>query len=303
MSRVIALFICTWLAMLVYLPVSAEPSTTSLQVTVDPGAGYRGALSGINLNYTLSGTQPYAGVLALDNTGKATLTDIIPGTYTLSITGSHWVRRVISGVVINGTNTVQIALANGDADGGNSVNLFDIVVLDSRFNSSDAMADLDGDGKVNLFDYVLIDTYFGAQGDASAYAMVNPIDEAEMVLVSSGEFTMGSTDSSYLLSDARPQRMVALSSYWICKYEVTVAQYRKFCTATSRPMPDPPSWGWIDSHPMVNVTWADAAAYCAWAGGRLPSEAEWEKAARGTDARLYPWGERVGLDEMCQPSK
>ncbi len=306
MSRVIALFTYVWLAMLVCLtftmPVSAEPSTTSLQVTVDLGAGYRGALSGIKLNYMLSGTQPYAGVLALDNTGKATLTDIIPGTYTLSLTGSHWVRRVISGVVINGTNTVQTALANGDADGGNSVNLFDIVVLDSRFNSSDAMADLDGDGKVNLFDYVLIDTNFGAQGDASAYAMVNPKDEAEMVLVGAGDFTMGSTDSSYLLSDARPQRKVTLSSYWIYKYEVTVTQYRKFCTDTSRLMPDPPSWGWIDSHPMVNVTWADAAAYCAWAGGRLPSEAEWEKAARGTDARLYPWGNVWDSTKCANPS-
>ena len=306
MSRVITIFLSAWLAMLVLLtftmPVTAQPATTTLQVTIDPGSDYLGALSAIKLNYILSGQQSYAGILPLDNTGKATLSGIFPGTYSLSLTGSHWVRRVINGIVVNGVNAVQTTLANGDADGGNSVNLFDIVVLDSSFDSSDAMADLDGDGKVNLFDYVQIDTNFAAQGDTSAYAMVNPKDDAEMVLVGAGEFNMGSTDSSYLVSDAKPQRKVTLSSYWIYKYEVTVAQYRKFCQATNRQMPDPPSWGWIENHPMVNVTWADAAAYCAWAGGRLPSEAEWEKAARGADARIYPWGNQWDAAKCANPA-
>ena len=74
------------------------------------------------------------------------------------------------------------------------------------------------------------------------------------------------------------------------KNDVTVAQYKAFCAATGRDMPDAPKWGWIDAHPVVNVTWNDAAAYAKWAGGKLPTEAQWEKAARGTNADLYPIG-------------
>jgi len=81
-----------------------------------------------------------------------------------------------------------------------------------------------------------------------------------------------------------------LPIYQVMKYPVTVAQYRQFCTATGCEMPDAPSWGWQDTHPVVNVTWEDAAAFAAYAGGALPTEEEWEKAARGTDGRVYPWG-------------
>ena len=55
-------------------------------------------------------------------------------------------------------------------------------------------------------------------------------------------------------------------------------------------MPEVPSWGWKDDHPIVNVNWDDAQAYCAWAGVKLPTEQQWEKAARGTEGRKYPWG-------------
>ncbi|HOS44273.1 MAG TPA: SUMF1/EgtB/PvdO family nonheme iron enzyme, partial [Armatimonadota bacterium] len=93
---------------------------------------------------------------------------------------------------------------------------------------------------------------------------------------------------AFLYGEEKERRY--LETYRIMKYPVTVAQYRLFCKATGRAMPDPPEWGWIDDHPMVNVSWHDAAAFAKWAGLALPTEEEWEKAARGTDGRLYPWG-------------
>lgn len=118
---------------------------------------------------------------------------------------------------------------------------------------------------------------------------VNAVDGAEMVYVPPGEFTMGSDDGAYY---EKPEHRVFLDGYWIYKCEVTVAQYRRFCSATNRAMPEAPRWGWLDDHPIVNVSWADAEAYAKWAGGRLPTEAEWEKSARGTDGRAYPWGDQ-----------
>ena len=115
----------------------------------------------------------------------------------------------------------------------------------------------------------------------------NPQDGSEFVWVPAGQFIMGSNEG---FLDERPQRRVYLDGYWIGKYEVTVAQFRRFCEATGREMPRAPEWGWQDAHPVANVTWHDAAAYAEWSGCRLPTEAEWEKAARGADGRLYPWG-------------
>lgn len=131
-------------------------------------------------------------------------------------------------------------------------------------------------------------------------------EENRMALIPSGSFLMGSPEGSDSFSDERPQRTVFLSAFWIDRYEVTNARYERFVAATGhRPPanPDPAVTLWAqghpiagsEDHPVVNVGWHDALAYCQWAGKRLPTEAEWEKAARGTDGRLYPWGNEWDL--------
>ncbi len=138
----------------------------TLNVAVYPGAEYLGSINGMGLSYRLVGTKAYAGSLDLNGNGVMTITGLRPGSYKLSIYGSHWlVSTTMHEYAIPETGLIQLSLANGDADGDNRVNLFDFVVLDTKFGTSNSMADLDGDGTVNLFDYVIIDRYFGAQGD------------------------------------------------------------------------------------------------------------------------------------------
>lgn len=102
-----------------------------------------------------------------------------------------------------------------------------------------------------------------------------------MILIPKGWFVMGSNRWD---KDEAPERKVYLKAYYIDKYEVTNREYQRFDPSHKFPPGK-------EDHPVVNVSWFEADAYCRWAGKRLPAEEEWEKAARGTAGKTYPWGE------------
>jgi formylglycine-generating enzyme required for sulfatase activity len=129
--------------------------------------------------------------------------------------------------------------------------------------------------------------------DSDVVSQEEPARE-DMVTIPAGPFVRGTTSGGF---DEQPERTIFLDTFAIDRYEVTNHQYQQFVLATGHRKPGLPSryakgGGKIKgtNQPVVYVSWDDATEYCRWKGKRLPTEAEWEKAMRGTDGRLWPWG-------------
>ena len=135
-----------------------------------------------------------------------------------------------------------------------------------------------------------------ATADLSLYKTIVGDDGREMVEIPEGPFKMGSNNGDY---DEAPEHQVYLATFYIDKYEVTQAEYDRFVKATKRGKPFVPVFDDDISKILkpelaaMGMSWSDAAAYCQWAGKRLPTEAEWEKAAKGEGNRQYPWGDTL----------
>ncbi|MEK9627711.1 MAG: formylglycine-generating enzyme family protein [Nitrospinota bacterium] len=135
-------------------------------------------------------------------------------------------------------------------------------------------------------------------------SQTTPSKKNEMALIPEGEFVMGSNER---WDDEAPEHISFTKAFYMDLNEVTNSDYKNFVEAKKHATP----YHWPDgnipkgkeNHPVVYVSWFDANDYCKWAGKRLPTEQEWEKAARGLDGLIYPWGNEWSLDKSNNPYK
>ena len=193
-----------------------------------------------------------------------------------------------------------------DVNGDGVVNTEDLEFVDTHLGRiGEHLADVNDDNVVNIVDLMLVKNAIGT-------GTTGPVVDVDgMVLIPAGEFQMGSNNG---LHNERPVHTVYVDAFYMDKYEVTNAKYAAFLNAKGKHTEAGRAWFDIDSryaqiylvggayrveagyedHPVVEVSWYGAMAYSKWAGKRLPTEAEWEKAARGgLLGKVYPWGDTI----------
>jgi len=134
---------------------------------------------------------------------------------------------------------------------------------------------------------------WGLPGTAIGDETINPVDRMEFVWVPASDFVLGTNDldPEGKLASAHPFKNIRLSGYWIGKYPVTWNQYNLYCRKQHLPVPPEPGFPKTGMHPVVNVNWLQAMSYARWAHATLPTEFQWEHAARGPRNLNYPWGD------------
>ena len=273
--------------------------------------------------------------------GERTITILIEQTTSLGPfrTVLSQTRTVQAGEQIEPLSSSHSA-SEADFDGSGEIDFADFLSFASSFGSSDPDFDIDGNGSVDFPDFLIFAALFGASGFSEPEQDPEPSHPQllrittpgnvihTMMLVPEGTFTMGSETHgpvgipifTFGRYENRPAHEVSLDAYYIDQVTVTNDRFVTYLNALGfNHLPD-------DFEPLVNVgpelairftdrfvavtdsldtpvvvTWGGADAYCRWMGGRLPTEAEWEKAARGTDERVYPWGNEPpspGLDNV-----
>ena len=228
-----------------------------------------------------------------------------------------WFAALIASVVFLLPDPIQgqtYEPSDVDFDGSGTVTFGDFIMFAAVFGQRDPTFDVDGGGIVDFADFLVLVEFFGAEilepsTIVESVVFTTPSGhEHPMTVVPAGPFIMGSDSAS---SNQRPMRTVSLDSFLIDIYEVTNDQFSAFLNAEGTETTTGIPYLNLDGRalqiveesgtyaprrardadtPVVHVTWVGAQAYCEWLGSRLPTEAEWEKAARGTDGRLYPWG-------------
>jgi len=305
------------------LPVSPQPCNLPITVTAT-------ATGGMNVRYqfwlyNVAFSPVWRQLQAYSSSATCLWTPNSPGNYLISVTAQDgmagkvvnqtlWYTIFLAAPTIttftpsSGTAGATVTITGANFTGTSAVAFGGTIAASFTVINATTISATVGSGATGT---ITVTTPGGTATSASNFTVnnrngtpdTNPTDGAAMVWVPGGSFTMGSskTDDGGVASNGETQQ-VTLSGYWIYKYQVTAAQYRAFCSATGHALPPWPgnlfSWagtsGWSDpamqQMPIVNVTWTDAAAYCRWAGVSLPTEAQYEYAARGPEENNYPWG-------------
>lgn len=266
------------------LQFTVESKNGILLITVYGGVPFQGSenmpyeIDGINCTGCVEWTPLYKGYL-----GKIQR-DKLSG-LSISVRDSKGSTKAMQ-LPLEPTEQPQDAVQRTVANNDNSEESFNALVengdknfADNKF--SEALTDYQSALLIKANDKALLQKAEACRSKIREEQM-NTAKNIPKISIAGGTFTMGNENGFPV---DRPEHPVTVSSFSLGKTEVTVAQYRAYCAVANKAMPPAPSTGWADENPITNITWQEAKDYCEWVGGRLPTEAEWEYAAKeGTNS-------------------